>query len=64
MNIGKAIAIFKQIDSDKYTDIEKGVAIAKVLDMEFDNCIFKRDMHKVIEWLWNRCFKWEEGSEE
>ena len=64
MNIGKAIAIFKQIDSDKYTDNEKGIAIAKVLDMATDNSIFKSDMHKVIEWLWNRCFEWEEGSKE
>ncbi len=63
MNIGTAITIFKQIDSDKYTDNEKGVAIAKVLNLEFNNSILKSDMRKVIEWLWNRCFEWEKGSE-
>ena len=41
MNIGKARAIFDQIDSDKYTEDEKAVAIYIVMAMETKNSVTK-----------------------
>ena len=63
MNIGRAWAIFKKIDSDEYTDEEKGFAIRMVMDMETINSITKEDMRTVTKWLWNRCFVWEGDAE-
>lgn len=63
MNLGKAIAIFAQIDSDKYTDEEKGTAIMLVSKMETHNGITKTAMLKVIWWLLNMCFDLPEGTE-
>lgn len=63
MNIGRAWAIFKKIDSDEYTDEEKGFAIRMVMDMETINSITKEDMRNVTKWLWNRCFVWEGDAE-
>ena len=63
MNNGRAWAIFKKIDSDEYTDEEKGFAIRMVMDMETINSITKEDMRKVTKWLWNRCFVWEGDGE-
>lgn len=63
MNIGRAWEIFKKIDSDEYTDEEKGFAIRMVMDMETINSITKEDMRNVTKWLWNRCFVWEGDAE-
>lgn len=63
MNLGKAVAIFTQIDSDKYTDEEKGTAIMQVAKMETHNGITKTAMLKVIWWLLNMCFDLPEGTE-
>ena len=63
MNIGRAWAIFKKIDSAEYTDEEKGFAIRMVMDMETINSITKEDMRNVTRWLWNRCFVWEGDTE-
>ena len=63
MNLAKAIAIFVQIDSDKYTDDEKGTAITLVSKMETHNGITKTAMLKVIWWLLNMCFDLPEGTE-
>lgn len=41
MKIGTACAIFLQINSEKYTDEEKGTAILEVLKMPTHNGIFK-----------------------
>lgn len=51
MNIGKACAIFVQIESDKYTLEEKGTAIYKVLQMPTHNGITKAKMLSVINFL-------------
>ncbi|MBQ9551388.1 MAG: hypothetical protein IJU96_01345 [Clostridia bacterium] len=51
MKIGKACAIFLQIDSDKYTEEEKGQAIFQVVQMPTHNGINKDAMLKVIGWL-------------
>lgn len=41
MKIGTACAIFLQINSEKYTDEEKGTAILEVLKMPTHNGISK-----------------------
>lgn len=63
MNIGKAVAIFLQIESDKYTDDEKGTAIYEVLKMPTHNGITKDRMLAVINYLLRICFDVpDEGS--
>jgi hypothetical protein len=44
MKIGTACAIFLQINSEKYTDEEKGTAILEVLKMPTHNGISKSAM--------------------
>ena len=44
MNNGEAYAIFKQIESDKYTDSDKLEAINRVLGAETHNGIIKDDL--------------------
>lgn len=51
MNIGKACAIFLEIDSDKYTPEEKGMAIYEVVKMPTHMGITKDAMLKVIRYL-------------
>lgn len=56
MNIGKACAIFDQIESEKYTPEEKGEAILLVAQMPTHMSITKGAMLKVIWWLLNLAF--------
>lgn len=56
MRIGKACAIFSKIDSEQYTDNEKGTAIKMVLDMATHNGITKDSMLKVINYLFYLSF--------
>jgi len=51
MNIGKACAVFLNIESDKYTVEEKGEAIMNVLGMPTHNGINKDAMLKVIKYM-------------
>lgn len=51
MNIGKACAIFMQIDSDKYTSAEKAEAMASVLDMPTHNGINKDAIIKTTRYI-------------
>ena len=67
MNAGKAMAIFMQIDSDKFTDEEKAEAIYVVMKMPTHMSITKDKMLSVIKWLWNRSYEFveeKEGTEE
>lgn len=64
MNIGTACAIFEQLDSDKYTDEEKALAIYKVMNMPTHNSITKADMLKAIKWLLDKCYEITEGEAE
>ena len=64
MDIGKAMAIFHNINSDKYSDILKAVAIYKVMYMETHNAVTKASMLEVIRWLWDRQFELVEGEED
>lgn len=56
MNIDTACAIFLQINSEKYTDEEKGTAILEVLKMPTHNGISKSAMLKVISYLMDLAF--------
>ena len=62
MNIGKACAIFYRIDSDVFTDEEKGTAIMQVCQMETHNGITKAAMLRVIWWLLELAFDVPAGT--
>ena len=66
MDIGKAMAIFNNINSDKYSVNEKAMAIYRVMYMETHNAATKASMLEVIRWLWDRQFEFElvEGEED
>lgn len=63
MKIGTACAIFLQINSEKYTDEEKGTAILEVLKMPTHNGISKSAMLEVIGYLLNLAFDVPKESE-
>lgn len=54
MNIGKACAIFEQLESDKYSENEKLTAIKEVLDMPTHNGITKDKILGAFRWLFKR----------
>lgn len=54
MNIGKAFAVFQQIDSKKYTKDEKYEAIQQLLDAATINGITKKQVLNVVSWLFNK----------
>lgn len=56
MNNGKAMAIFRQIESEAYSDNEKGEAIYRVLNMETHNSITKDMCFSVIKYLFELAF--------
>ncbi len=64
MKLGKAYAIFLNIDSAAYTDEEKGEAILHVLKMETHNGITKATMLKVIDYLLHLAFDVQEEQED
>lgn len=51
MNIGKACAIFEQLESDDYTEVEKLLAVINVVEMETHNGIKKADIIKAFRWF-------------
>lgn len=51
MGLGKATAIFYDLESDKYTDLEKVTALKIVVDMETHNGITKDEILKAFNWL-------------
>lgn len=59
VTIGKAIAIFHEIYSDQYTELEKAEAIYRVMHMETHNSIRKEAMLKVIGYLWDLRYEFE-----
>lgn len=56
MRIDTAREIFVQINSKKYTDVEKRMAILEVLQMPTHNSISKVAMLEVIGYLWGGAF--------
>ncbi|MPM95040.1 hypothetical protein SDC9_142191 [bioreactor metagenome] len=63
MTIGKACAIFMQIDSKDYTDEEKAIAIHEVMNMPTHMGITKDAMLAVIKYLWNEKYEFIEKGE-
>lgn len=57
MTIGKACAIFMQIDSKDYTDEEKAIAIHEVMNMPTHMSITKDNMVAVIKHLWHQKYE-------
>ena len=53
MNVGKACAVFEQIESERYTDEEKLLAIREVIEMPTHNGITKGTILNAFKWLWN-----------
>lgn len=60
MNIGKAKAIFDNINDSNTTLVDKGEAIRKVLDMQTHNSVKKDTCLEVINFLWNLVFEYKE----
>ncbi|MBR4683181.1 MAG: hypothetical protein IKP06_07815 [Elusimicrobiaceae bacterium] len=56
MNIGKAAAIFKNINNQEYTDAEKIEAINEVVAMDTHNGITKADVLAALNWAMRYCF--------
>ena len=48
--------ILQEIDSEDYTDNEKGTAIYKMLDLETHNSITKKMLLGIVKYLFYLCF--------
>ena len=57
MEIGKAMAIFKDINNSEYSECDKVLAIYRIMYMETHNSVTKKSMLEVIKWLWDRQFE-------
>lgn len=57
MNIGKACAIFKQIESDQFTNQEKLFAIQQVLEMPTHNGFTKAETLAAFRWMFDYTFE-------
>lgn len=54
MTLGRARAIFDNIENASESIEEKYWAIRLVLDMETHNSVTKASMLKVMNWMWNQ----------
>ena len=57
MNIGKALAIIRHLDDERWDLQEKGQAIWNVMNMDTMNSITKAELLNIIKWLWNLIFE-------
>lgn len=57
MNMGKACAIFKNINDDNISDDDKALAIYIVMNMVTHNGITKAEFLEAVKWLWNRSYE-------
>lgn len=64
MNLGKAFAIFKQINSTEFTEEEKTLAIYEVMESPTHMSITKQESIEVIKYLWNQAYKISEVDSE
>lgn len=62
LGIGWDCAVFMQINSAKYTDDEKAMAIYHVLGMPTHNGITKAAMLNVIGWLFDKHYDVEDAQ--
>ena len=63
MKIGRAIAIVTNIESDKFDDNEKALAIYEVMNMPTHNSITKSVLIKVIKWMWHNFWEIEKEGQ-
>ena len=64
MDIGKAMAIFEDINNSEHSECDKALAIYRVMHMETHNAVTKASMLEVIRWLWDRQFELVEGADD
>ncbi len=57
MNIGRAYAIFDQIDSDQYAEQEKLNAIKQILAMPTHNGVTKSQIVNAFRWVFDYAFE-------
>ncbi len=57
---GKAMAIVKDITSDRFTDEEKAEAIYLVMNMATHMSITKDELINAIKWLWHIAYEYVE----
>ena len=60
MTLGRARAIFEQIESDKFTKEEKVEAIIKVMSMATTNSVRRWELMNALRWLCNEYITVEE----
>lgn len=53
MNIGKAVVICENLDSEKYSLEERALAIQEVMNMPTHMGVRKDTLIGMIRWLWN-----------
>lgn len=63
MNLGRARAIFNDIENAPESMEKKGLAIRTIINMETHNSVTKAQMLKVIEWMWNQIYEMEQEDE-
>lgn len=57
MKLCDAIAVVKNLESDKLTDETKGLAIPRTIEAETLNSLTKSDMKMIIKWLFYKCYE-------
>lgn len=57
MRLCDAIHIIDNIETDAFDDEQKALAILKIKDAETLNSVTKKDLLKIIKWLFDRCFE-------
>lgn len=57
MKLCDAIAVVKNLESDKLTDETKGLAILRTIEAETLNSLTKSDMKMIIKWLFYKCYE-------
>lgn len=62
MNIGKACAIFAQIEDKRFTRDEKLIAIHEVMNMPTHMGITKDKILTALKWLWNSTYELTEAG--
>ena len=62
--LGRARAIFDNINFATETVEEKGCAIRMVLDMDTHNTVTKASLLRALDWLWKQHFEIVETEQE
>ena len=62
MKLKRAATICENIESDQFSEEEKGLAIYTVMNTPTQNGITKATLNGAIKWLWNLIFDWDEET--